>query len=588
MGHGSPARSNASGGTDAEPEGTASAVRGGYSYTPLPPSPEGQLLRSRVHIPVMEAALADSTSARDGARRHAVVVHFVRALPRKMVRRIASGGAPREVASTPYTSLINMAVASLSRPKVCGRKGEAIAGHKRVLAALADFVAHTSGAGGVSVADRLTTAVAARFVESEWTRGAVFQKKSLGEAAHKSLVWLAEHAGLDCEKSSLAKDVVRAWAVPARLESDEAPSKKQAGPLPLRLLAGLEGLLNAVPDPTPMYSEGLLTYAASFVIGTHGGLRAIELESARLSDARADASYIDVTFAPKGDPSVPRAQLRLRPSGVMGPFRWWPGYRAKMAGAPTLLPQLSGGSTLATSTGLIMIAHRDTGGARKLLVECITTPAWGVPAEAVARLRLTAHSMHDTLPHTFLEFAAEPALSMGDAIAGALACGNWSSSPSLAAVQGKAPAGARSAEQRAAIPALYASAVGDETNRTATLNASLAARWSVVSLAWAFLIAPGAPAFTTLDPLDGWMLVRGWGLAYAHLGGRVPLPPIEDAFWRGGALDSDAWKGAHALLAEWGERAAGQAHAGGGAQEPQALAAPAPPESGADAASIAW
>ena len=55
---------------------------------------------------------------------------------------------------------------------------------------------------------------------------------------------------------------------------------------------------------------------------------------------------------------------------------------------------------------------------------------------------------------------------------------------------------ARKRRAHAIVAALYASAVGDETNRTATLNASLAARWSVVSLAWAFLIAPWAPAFT--------------------------------------------------------------------------------------------
>ena len=124
-----------------------------------------------------------------------------------------------------YAQVVNLANFSLSRPKVCGRKGEAITGHKRVLAALADFVAHRSASDAASVAGRLTVPVAALFVESEWKRGIVEGSKSLGVAAHKSLIWLAEHAGLACDKASLYKDVVRAFAVPARLPSD-APLEK--------------------------------------------------------------------------------------------------------------------------------------------------------------------------------------------------------------------------------------------------------------------------------------------------------------------------------------------------------------------------
>eukprot|EP00966_Prymnesium_polylepis_P100655 2331254-Prymnesium_polylepis.1 len=47
--------------------------------------------------------------------------------------------------------------------------------------------------------------------------------------------------------------------------------------------------------------------------------------------------------------------------------------------------------------------------------------------------------------------AAEPTLRMGDPIASALACDNWAGAPpSVAAAQGNAHCGARSAEQRAA------------------------------------------------------------------------------------------------------------------------------------------
>eukprot|EP00966_Prymnesium_polylepis_P074097 1719645-Prymnesium_polylepis.1 len=61
-----------------------------------------------------------------------------------MVRRIAGGGSARETWSMTYGQVVNLANFSLSRSRVCGRKGEAIAGHKRVLAALADFIAYHS------------------------------------------------------------------------------------------------------------------------------------------------------------------------------------------------------------------------------------------------------------------------------------------------------------------------------------------------------------------------------------------------------------------------------------------------------------
>eukprot|EP00966_Prymnesium_polylepis_P098005 2269969-Prymnesium_polylepis.1 len=117
-------------------------------------------------------------------------------------------------------------------------------------------------------------------------------------------------------------------------------------------MAGLEALLLQNPEPSALYSAELLAYVRACVIGAHGGLRAIELEFAQLTDARGGVAFIDATFAPKGDPRLPRAQLRLRPIGVMGPFAWWPSYmyRAEMLRAPTLLPQLSGGRTLLTST----------------------------------------------------------------------------------------------------------------------------------------------------------------------------------------------------------------------------------------------
>jgi hypothetical protein len=356
-------------------------------------SEEGQRLRARLCVPSADHLLEGGTAPRDAYRRKLAVAHFVGLLPRRMVRRIAGGGCARETGSMSYSQVVHLANFSLSRPKVCGRKGEAITGHKRVLAALADFVAYRSASNAASVASRITVPVAAMFVESEWRRGVVEGSRSLGVAAHKSLVWLTEHAGLACDRASLYKDVVRAFAVPARLSSDAPVERQQAGPLPLRLVAGLEALLLQHPEPSATYSAGLLTYVRACVIGAHGGLRAIELESAQLTDARGDPSFIDATFAPKGDPSLPRAQLRLRPIGVMGPFTWWPSYRATMLGAPTLLPQLSGGRTLLTSTGVIMLAHPATDRGRQLLVECYTIPVWGVSAEVVRSLRLTAHSM---------------------------------------------------------------------------------------------------------------------------------------------------------------------------------------------------
>ena len=542
-------------------------------------SEEGQRLRARLCVPSADHLLEGGTAPRDAYRRKLAVAHFVGLLPRRMVRRIAGGGCARETGSMSYSQVVHLANFSLSRPKVCGRKGEAITGHKRVLAALADFVAYRSASNAASVASRITVPVAAMFVESEWRRGVVEGSRSLGVAAHKSLVWLTEHAGLACDKASLYKDVVRAFAVPARLSSDAPPEKQQAGPLPLRLVAGLEALLLQHPEPSATYSAGLLTYVRACVIGAHGGLRAIELESAQLTDARGDPSFIDATFAPKGDPSLPRAQLRLRPIGVMGPFTWWPSYRAAMLGAPTLLPQLSGGRTLLTSTGVIMLAHPATDRGRQLLVECYTIPVWGVSAEVVRSLRLTAHSMHDTLPHTFMGWAAEPVLCMGDPISGALACGNWAGAPpSVAATRGDAHGGARSAEQRAAIPALYAGAVGEGTNRSGALDASLAARWSVVSLAWAASVAPGAVAFMEIDPGEGWTVARGWGLAYARLGGVLPLPPPEDSFWYGGCLQHHAWVQAHALLRDWRQRAGAQARREADASSAAVAALCAPPD----------
>eukprot|EP00966_Prymnesium_polylepis_P206703 4788687-Prymnesium_polylepis.1 len=47
-----------------------------------------------------------------------------------MVRRIAGGGSARETWGMTYGQVVNLANFSLGPSRVCGRKGEAIAGHK--------------------------------------------------------------------------------------------------------------------------------------------------------------------------------------------------------------------------------------------------------------------------------------------------------------------------------------------------------------------------------------------------------------------------------------------------------------------------
>eukprot|EP00966_Prymnesium_polylepis_P193628 4488115-Prymnesium_polylepis.1 len=48
-------------------------------------------------------------------------------------------------------------------------------------------------------------------------------------------------------------------------------------------------------------------------------------------------------------------------------------------------------------------------------------------------------------------------------------------------------------------------------------------------------------------------------MAYAQLGGALPLPPPENAFWFGGCLRVQAWWGAHALLRDWRQASAANA-----------------------------
>eukprot|EP00966_Prymnesium_polylepis_P321396 7377713-Prymnesium_polylepis.1 len=70
---------------------------------------------------------------------------------------------------------------------------------------------------------------------------------------------------------------------------------------------------------------------------------------------------------------------------------------------------------------------------------------------------------------------------------------------------------------------------------------------------------PQGVGFTAIDPGKGWTLARGWGLAYAQLGGTLPLPPPEDAFWFGGCMSVQAWWGAQALLRGWRQASAANA-----------------------------
>eukprot|EP00966_Prymnesium_polylepis_P086468 2001402-Prymnesium_polylepis.1 len=80
-----------------------------------------------------------------------------------------------------------------------------------------------------------------------------------------------------------------------------------------------------------------------------------------------------------------------------------------------------------------------------------------------------------------------------------------------------------------------------------------------------------------LDPCEGWTLARGWGLAYAQLGGTLPLPPPDDAFWAGGCLQVQAWWDAHAPFREWRQRAAVHAQQGADPRAAAAAALSAPP-----------
>ena len=99
-----------------------------------------------------------------------------------------------------------------------------------------------------------------------------------------------------------------------------------------------------------------------------------------------------------------------------------------------------------------------------------------------------------------------------------------------------------------------------------------------MSLAWAASMAPSGVAFVEIDPCEGWTLARGWGLAYAHLGGALPLPPPEDSFWSGGCLQYLAWWQAHTLLREWRQRAGTQAQQEAEAHSAAAAVLCAPPD----------
>ena len=124
----------------------------------------------------------------------------------------------------------------------------------------------------------------------------------------------------------------------------------------------------------------------------------------------------------------------------------------------------------------------------------------------------------------------------------------------------KVPSGTRSAEQSAAIPAPHTGAVGEDTNHTGGLDAP--PRGQVVGGAPRLGVEHhprGGKSFREIDPREGWTLARGWGLADAQLGGRLPPLPPEDGFWFGGALQDPAWMQAHALLRDRRLRAAAQA-----------------------------
>ena len=259
-----------------------------------------------------------------------------------MVRHIASGGDSRVVSRFRYSQVVALANHSLGRPRVCGRKGEAIAGHNRVLAALADFRGHHSGSATASVAARLSAPAAALFARSEWKRRVVERRKIVAGGGGSQEPHLALGArGPPLREGRPVQDVVRARAIPAWLESDAPGEKLQAGPIPLRPLAGLEAFSSQNLEPSTFHSARLLT--TPYVHGNGGGAA---VEHGRLDRRRARMWQLGRGPALRGGRSGEGPEwdpLGGAERGYPGPAHWrgWRGYQPH--GGPRRPPSRPGG-----------------------------------------------------------------------------------------------------------------------------------------------------------------------------------------------------------------------------------------------------
>jgi hypothetical protein len=259
-----------------------------------------------------------------------------------MVRHIASGGGSRVVSRFRYSQVVALANHSLGRPRVCGRKGEAIAGHNRVLAALADFRGHHSGSATASVAARLSAPAAALFARSEWKRRVVERRKIVAGGGGSQEPHLALGArGPPLREGRPVRDVVRARAIPAWLESDAPGEKLQAGPIPLRPLAGLEAFSSQNLEPSTFHSARLLT--TPYVHGNGGGAA---VEHGRLDRRRARMWQLGRGPALRGGRSGEGPEwdpLGGAERGYPGPAHWrgWRGYQPH--GGPRRPPSRPGG-----------------------------------------------------------------------------------------------------------------------------------------------------------------------------------------------------------------------------------------------------
>ena len=389
---------------------------------------------------------------------------------------------------------------------------------------LVDYLAARPDGGCTAVDGELGLTVLTGFVEWRFAFGSRFGIKGAAQQALSDLAWLRTHAGLGASEEDLSSSAMRAIAVPCavRVPLEGAPLR-QAGPVPLPVLVlwerSVASLAVALQQPGGEASTGLarFVYGASALICLYASLRVSEGASATLDFQDEEwQTHVAGTFRPKGSkPGQPRAQFRFWAWGILGPWLWWPFFRAVMRHHVSLFPAC-GVSDVRRARDL-QPTHAPRGWPRDQIQPLLAVLS-GASVAALASLDVRGHSLHQTMTDVMTRVAADCAAFTFSL--DALAHGNW--------------AGAQA--QGLAIPVLYTLSKGASRSRIGGTAAKRAAVWRIVAVTAAAVREVSVDALVQSAGSQlgagsrGWDLVAIWASAFVRSGGAFPLPEPAEPF----------------------------------------------------------